>query len=238
MLPFHLSEKMLTYFADTVVTVSEESIANYRQRVRSHPRIRRIANGIDLSRFREAATRRNALRHELGLEGHKLVLQVGRLTKVKQQLLSLEAMAPLLKQDPKLLLWFAGLPEEPKYEARLKQAVQESGVSAQVKVLGSRTDVPELLAAADVYLMPSLMEAHSVALIEALASGVPVVASDIATFLYAAKLPGVSLVGPSDGAGLAKAAQSFLAGATRYARDLEAYDIASTERQYRGLIEG
>ncbi len=235
-LPFHLSEKVLTYFADTVVTVSDESLKNYRHRVRAHPHLQRIANGIDLSRFRAAAARRSALRDQFGLGGQRLVLQVGRLTEVKQQMLSLEALIPLLHEDPKLQLWFAGLPEEPEYEVRLREAVQASGLTAQVQILGSRTDVPELLAAADVYLMPSTMEAHSVALIEALASGVPVVASDIATFLYTASLPGVSLVGTSDGAGLVKATQGFLARGTRFERDLGAYDIAATEQQYRGLV--
>jgi L-malate glycosyltransferase len=93
-----------------------------------------------------------------------------------------------------------------------------------------------LLAAADVYLMPSPMEAHSIALIEALASGVPVVASNIPAFAYASAFPGVALVGMDDGAALAKATRDFLVAGTRHERNLDAYDIAETERQYRDLI--
>ena len=238
LLSFRLPEKVLTYFADAVVTVSEESKDNYRRRVRNHPGIRRIANGIDLHRFQAAAARRSECREQLGLQGNRLILQVGRLSKVKQQILTLEALLPQLRQDPKLLLWFAGLPEEPGYETRLHEAVQSSGLASQIRVLGSRTDVPELLASADVYVMPSTMEAHSVALIEALASGAPIVASDIPTFHYAASLPGVKLVGMNDGPALANEARLFLNEGRRFERDLDAYDIATTEQQYRSLING
>jgi len=237
-LPFHLSEKVLTYMEDMIVTVSEESLKNYCLRVRRHPNIRRIANGIDLRRFHEPAQHRDEIRGKLGLAGQRLILQVGRLSKVKQQLLSLEAMLPLLRNDPNLQLWFAGLAEVPEYEARLHQAVRDCGVTERVRIMGSRNDVPELLAAADLYLMPSTMEAHSVALIEALASGVPVIASDISTFLYAAELPGVSLVGIKDAEAMGAAAQRFLGEGKRYSRNLDVYDIAETERQYRRLING
>jgi glycosyltransferase involved in cell wall biosynthesis len=105
-----------------------------------------------------------------------------------------------------------------------------------VRILGSRKDVPELLAAADLYLMPSTIEAHSVALIEAMASGVPMVVSDIPSSAYAASFPGLTLVGVNDAAGLAKAAHDFLTVGKRYDRALDAYDIAETERRYRDLI--
>jgi glycosyltransferase involved in cell wall biosynthesis len=91
-----------------------------------------------------------------------------------------------------------GLTEDADYEAKLRKLIADSGLSAQVELLGSRTDVPELLAASDLYLMPSTREVHSVAMIEALASGTPVIASDIATFRYAESLPGVTLAGTSD----------------------------------------
>lgn len=229
------SERVLTYFADAVVTVSEESLKNYRRRVRSHPAIQRIANGIHLSRFREAATRRDAIRETLGLLNQRLVLQVGRVSKAKQQILTLEALLPQLRQDPTLQLWFAGLLEEPSYVEHVEQTIAASGVSNQIRLLGSRTDVPDLLAAADIYVMPSTMEAHSVALIEALASGVPVVASDIPTFLYASTFPGVTIVGVEDGPALANAVQKHLSAPQRHHRELNAYDITTTERQYRQL---
>jgi len=230
---FLLPERLLTYFTDTIITVSDAALANYARRVRKHPRLMRIANGVNLSLFQESAANRATIRTKLGLDGKKLAIQVGRLTEVKQQALTLEALIPILKERPELLLWYAGLTEHEEYEARLRQLIIDSGVSSQVTLLGSRTDIPDLLAASDVYFMPSTMEAHSVAMIEALASGSPVVASDIATFLYTKDLPGVTLTGMSDVEAMRAAARGYLASAERYHRDLSPYDIQTTETLYR-----
>jgi L-malate glycosyltransferase len=230
---FLRSEKVLTHLTDTVITVSDLALANYTKRVRPHPRLMRISNGIDLSRFQQAASRRSEIRTQLGLDGLKLAIQVGRLTHVKQQVLSFKALLPLLKARPNLRLWFAGLTEDPAYETELRALIADSGLSSQIELLGSRTDVPELLSAADLYLMPSTMEAHSVAMIEALASGSPVIASDIATFLYTQDLPGVTLIGVHDQEAMTAAAGRYLGEDSRYERDLSSYDIQTTERLYR-----
>jgi glycosyltransferase involved in cell wall biosynthesis len=99
-------ERLLSYFTDSVVTVSDAAMENYARRVRRHPGLMRISNGVDLGRFREAAKRRETLRVRFGLAGKKLALQVGRLGSVKQQGLSLEALVPLLREQPGLRLWF------------------------------------------------------------------------------------------------------------------------------------
>ncbi|MFP3534130.1 glycosyltransferase, partial [Burkholderia sp. SIMBA_042] len=82
-------------------------------------------------------------------------------------------------------LWLAGLTEDPSYGDALQRLVEQHGLSGKVRFLGSRPDIPALLSAADVYVMPSQREAHSVAMIEALANGVPIVASTIPVFEFA-----------------------------------------------------
>ena len=77
------------------------------------------------------------MRMRFGLAGKKLALQVGRLGSVKQQALSLETLVPLLRDQPSLVLWFAGLTEDADYEAELRKLIAGSGVSAQVELLGS-----------------------------------------------------------------------------------------------------
>lgn len=64
----------------------------------------------------------------------------------------------------------------------------------QIEIAGARSDVPEILAAADLYLMPSLAEAHSIAFLEALASGVYILASDIPSFEFGRHFEGVTLL--------------------------------------------
>lgn len=79
-------------------------------------------------------------------------------------------------------LWIAGAPQRPherEYEAELKQIVEASGLAARVQFLGDRTDVPDLLAAADIHCQPNCApEPFGLAFVEALHAGLPVVTSD------------------------------------------------------------
>jgi hypothetical protein len=64
----------------------------------------------------------------------------------------------------------------------LHKLIENYGLQENVKFLGPRSDIFDLLAISDVFLMPSSAEAHSIAMLEALATGIPVVASDIPAF--------------------------------------------------------
>lgn len=231
-LVLRLPEKVLTYFMDKIITVNDEAKASYKELVREHPNMVLIRNGINLERYSEPAKRRESIRTKLGLQGKKLVLQVGRLSPVKQQHLSFEALQPLLRQNSDLLLWLPGLVEDEAYVEKLRQDIESSDVASQVVLLGSRSDIPELLAAADVYLMPSTNEAHSLAMIEALASGVATVASNISTFEYIRDFPGVTLTGVDDAEAMRKATEHYLVESRRYERNLVEFDINTTEKRY------
>ena len=132
-------------------------------------------------------------------------------------------------------LWFAGLVEDSDYEQSIKGLVRQLELTERVKFLGSRADVPELLAAADLYIMPSLQEAHSVAVLEALASGIPILASDIESFHFAAAFDGVQLVGSKDTSSFAAHAGLLLSSMSRYPRELGGYDIRSTASAYANM---
>lgn len=188
-----------------------------------------IKNGVDIDRF--AGIDRGVARRKLGSDtSTRLVLQVGRLCDTKQQLLSLSALRPLLAQGD-ALLWFAGLTEDKGYEERLRRQATEWGIHDAVRFLGSRADVPELLAAADLYLMPSRQEAHSVAILEALASGVPIVASDIRALAFAGEMDSVRICGVDDEPAWTAAARDMLA-APRANRDISAFSIERTAQAY------
>jgi len=101
-----------------------------------------------------------------------------------------------------------------------------------VAMLGSREDIPALLSAADLYIMPSLMEAHSVAMIEALASGIAVAASDIPTLRFSSTYKGVILHPAADKHAMAKAAEALLVNQKRFARNLAEFDISVTADKY------
>lgn len=132
-----------------------------------------IPNGIDIAQFVQASGA--AIRSEFGIrEGQLVIVQVGRLMPVKNQVRSVK-IADALKQsgvDFKLLLVGSG-PEHSCIEILIK----EFNLGEQVEMLGLRSDIPEVMAAADVMLMPSIYEGFGVVLLEAQATGLPSVVS-------------------------------------------------------------
>jgi glycosyltransferase involved in cell wall biosynthesis len=141
-------------------------------------RVTVIERGRDISRLGEPSPERRARsRTSLGLgETDRVLLTVGRQEYQKGQRFLLEAMS-LLREQPNLVLLIAG--RRGHASPDLDRTVRQLGLEDRVRLLGHRLDVPELLAAADVFVFPSLYEGLGGALIEAMALGMPVVASKI-----------------------------------------------------------
>jgi glycosyltransferase involved in cell wall biosynthesis len=105
------------------------------------------------------------------------VLAVGRQEFQKGQIFLIEAIAELRQQRKHLRLLIAG--REGNATSQLKVATQRLGLGNHVSLLGHRTDIGDLLAAADVFCFPSVYEGFGGAAIEAMAVGTPIVASDL-----------------------------------------------------------
>ena len=225
-------ERFVRHCTHAVIAVSVKAAENYRERLHVNLPLWIIPNGINLRLFRCAEADRTDHRKRLSLRpDNKLVLQVGRLLPIKQQLLSLRAMLPLLLEDGSIQLWFAGLAEDQDYVNKLRMAIDEAGLSKRIFILGSRDDVPALLAAADLFLMPSLQEAQSIAMLEALASGVPIVASNISGLRFADGFPCVTLLSEPDADSLRSSIAMSICQ-QRTSRDLTKYDIGLTAARY------
>jgi glycosyltransferase involved in cell wall biosynthesis len=106
----------------------------------------------------------------------KLVVAVGRLAKVKGHGHLIAAAGKLAPRFPQTTFVVVGAGSE---GPRLQQQAREIGVAQQVHWLGHQPDVTPLLAVADVFVLPSLSEGMSNALMEAMAAGCPVVATDV-----------------------------------------------------------
>jgi glycosyltransferase EpsF len=132
-----------------------------------------IPNAIDIDRF--AAASGAQVRSDLRLPADCLtILQVGRYMPVKNHAFSVR-MAIALKEagvDFRMLFVGAG-----PGQAAIETLVQTHGLQEQVLLLGLRADIPELMAAADVMLLPSLHEGFPVVLVESQAAGLPAVVS-------------------------------------------------------------
>jgi sugar transferase (PEP-CTERM/EpsH1 system associated) len=133
-----------------------------------------IYNGVDMSRI--AVADRAKARSALGAaEGEVVVGSVGRLVPVKNYESFLGAFARLSVSRPVRLVLIGEGPERAKLEA----LAASRGITARVSLLGHREDVADLLVGLDVFVLPSRSEGMSNTLLEAMAAGVPAVASDV-----------------------------------------------------------
>lgn len=154
--------------------------------------------------------RRRQARQSLGLAPDaEVLLNVARQEYQKGQRHLLEAVAPLLRQYPKLVLLVVGRPG--RASAELQALAEKLQLGDRVRFLGHRSDVPELLAAADIFVFPSLYEGLGGAVLEAMAMSLPVVASDIPALREATGDGGCALlVKPADADALRAAIDRLL----------------------------
>ncbi len=122
---------------------------------------------------------RAGVRHEFGWhETDPLILSVGRLDPSKGHLPLIDAFARVKKTLPNARLVICGKStQRDDYESVLRERVRELSLEADVVLAGQRTDVPRLMRAADVFSLPTEMEPFGLVFLEAMAAGVPVVAS-------------------------------------------------------------
>ena len=140
-----------------------------------------IPNGVDLSRF-AAPPDADGLRRQLGLPfDAPLVAIVSRLTRLKglEQLLEAAALLRPAHPDARYLIVGETAPSDTAYLDVLKRLAAAHGVADRVVFTGLRSDIPAVLAAADVSVMPSLNEALSNVLLESMAAGAPTVATRV-----------------------------------------------------------
>jgi len=164
--------------AHRVVAVSGQLRAHHAARTGfAAERITVIHNGVDTRRFRPDLETRERVRRELGLpDGEFCIGCVGNLLPVKDHMTLLRAMGEFAQESRawRLLLIGEG-PERPALEAFVNRAEWRG----RVCLLGSSNRVAELLQAIDAYVLPSVFEGISNALLEAMASGIPAIATAV-----------------------------------------------------------
>ena len=139
-------------------------------------KIRCIPNGVDTERFRPDPGVRIRLRQKLGFGEVFVWLAVGRFEEAKDYPTMLQAFGRVSKEQPEVVLLIAGDgPLRPAMEALARNL----DIAERVRFLGLRQDIPELMNAADAYVMSSSWEGLPMVLLEASATGLPIVATDV-----------------------------------------------------------
>ena len=170
----------------------------------SRSRMAVVHNGVDPASIRERALAR-AVGLPARVPGGVVIVLVGVLQPAKQQQLAIEALARL---PAEVSLWLCGgVPEggDARYAERLRRRAAELGVEARVSFLGWRQDVPSVLAAADVAVLPSREESFGIALAEAMALGKPCVGTAVGGIPEVIEHGVTGFICPSDPGALAAA---------------------------------
>lgn len=171
-------EWILAHMTDVLITINKEDYAR-AQKMGAKKVCYVPGVGVDLSKFQYEPQIRNAKRTEIGLKENDLVLlSVGELIPRKNHEVVIQALAELKNTETYtyfqyLICGQGALKEE------LQQLARDLKVEDKVHFLGYRTDIPQLCNCSDLFVFMSLQEGLPVALMEAMACGLPVVCSNI-----------------------------------------------------------
>jgi len=202
-------DRWLMRWRTAMIAVSEEVKRDIVARLGCPPeRVRVLYNGIDLHEY--GAKRPDPeLRRQLGVpDGHRLVVVVARLVEQKGHGRLFRALEAVRNELPPTRIVLVG---NGRLRAALENEVRDRRLDDVVSFAGHRSDVPQILALADLSVLPSEREGFSNAIIESLAAGAPVVATDVGGNREAI-VAGESglLVAPEDVRGLGRAIKTVL----------------------------
>lgn len=162
---------------DVNTQVSQEGLKRY-VRVGAMPKgkICYVPNGVDTECFCPNPEVKKCLRADLGLQNTFLWIAVGRFDLPKDYPNMLQAFACVVQEQPVAMLVIAG---DGPLRPAMEVLAQDLGLKDRVRFLGMRHDIPELMNAADGYVMSSAVEGMPIVLLEAGATGLPIVATDV-----------------------------------------------------------
>lgn len=170
---YYPTEKLCARYTDTLITINTEDFELAKNKFKAKETKYIPGVGINIEKFKNVIVDKQTKRAEQGLTDDNIVLlSVGELNENKNQQVIIKALGKI--QNPNIHYLIAGMGDK---KEELKQLAKENNVN--LHLLGFRRDIAELFQISDIYAHPSHREGLSVALMEAMASGLPCVVSDI-----------------------------------------------------------
>jgi len=174
---FLVVDRILSYFTDKIIAVSDTVKYFYINNAKiSAGKIKTIYNGIEVEKFSIEVDKNNK-RQELGLDPHnKIIAVIGRLVEQKGHIYFLEYCRKLLDKYSDIQGLIVG---DGPLRRKLEERSKILGISNRVIFAGIRNDIAEILKVIDILVVPSLYEGLPTIILEAMAAGIPVVATDV-----------------------------------------------------------
>lgn len=169
-------EKWLSRYTDVLITINREDYHMAKREFKVAGRVEYISGvGFDTRKMVEVKVDKKAKRREIGVpENAFVVLSVGELNENKNHETIIKAVASLKNPDTYYIVCGEG-----HLNNYLSKLSRELGIENQVKLLGFRKDIAEICKVADVFAFPSKREGLGLAALEAMASGLPLITSNI-----------------------------------------------------------
>jgi glycosyltransferase involved in cell wall biosynthesis len=171
-------EEETAHNANLIVTISNYSLEKTQRYYGINPsKVRIVPNGVDTERFKPAENPKSIKQH-FGLGDEPVVLFVGSLIPRKGLFYMVEVAKKIVKENPETKFLIVG---EGPLKTQFNVSLETANLSANFKFLGNVTDdlLPSAYNCADVFVLPSIQEGQGIVLLEAQASGKPVVAFDV-----------------------------------------------------------
>lgn len=243
---FYPVEKELSRITDVLITINKEDYKRAKEKFYAEKTVYVPGIGVDVNKFAgvSGSIDREAKRQGLGVNSSDvLLLSVGELNENKNHSVVIKALGELKKsrkiKDNHIVYMIAGTGDK---KENLEALAKEEGVD--VRQLGFRKDVSELLTAADLYILPSIREGLNVSLMEAMASGTPCLAGKIrgnVDLIDACK--GGELFDPKDVQSVAEALSieldqrdNWLQQGQYNQNKIKNFDLSVVEDDYKNLI--
>jgi len=174
---FILLERLTASITDKIIVLTEQEKQDHlRFRIAPEGKFRVIHSGVDLAAFSDALIKAPAMREKLGIPPEACVVgTAGRLTPIKGHKYLLEAAAVISPRNTDVFFVFLG---DGELAPELRQMASSLGIK-KVMFLGWREEVAEVMSTFDIFVLPSLNEGMGKVLVEAMALGKPIVASDV-----------------------------------------------------------
>ncbi len=174
---YYPTEKFLAHYTDILITINKEDKKRAQKfHLKKNGKLVSVPGvGIDVEKISTPTISPEEKRRQLGISQDSLVyITVGELIPRKNQSMLIDAFKKADIANSILLICGKGQEKD-----NLQKQIEENGLSEKVKLLGQRTDIYELLQCSDVFLFPSKQEGLPIALMEAMAVGLPCVAANI-----------------------------------------------------------
>ena len=233
-------ERIMARVTDVLITINKEDYNRAKKfkagRVEYVPGV-----GLNVEKFANHSGDKEVIRKAIGIpSGATVLLSVGELSKRKNHQIIIRALATLKDKNIYYIIVGTG-----KLERELKTLAASLKVEKQVHLLGFRTDVADLYKAADIFCFPSLHEGLPVAMMEAMASGLPIICSRIrGNSDLTEHEKGGLMYGSMDKRGFAEGIRKLCSDAelrenmgNRNKRDAMQYDAAGVLKQMKAVYE-